>query len=86
MQGKVPKNNFGNIDLYVPSMLPKGAVHIPCQSHLNILMMLEFTVDLAYTFFLFRQTDKGVAKIARKLGFDYAEAVVSVLLSFHTPL
>ncbi|KAF8955950.1 hypothetical protein BDZ97DRAFT_1854167 [Flammula alnicola] len=48
VDGKVPKNNFGNIDLYVPSMLPKGAVHIPF---------------------------KGVAKIARKLGFDHAEAV-----------
>ncbi len=29
-QGKVPKNDFGNLDLYVPSMLPAGAVHIPC--------------------------------------------------------
>ncbi|KAG5646006.1 hypothetical protein DXG03_004608 [Asterophora parasitica] len=46
--GKVPKNNFGNIDLYVPSMLPSGAAHVPF---------------------------KGVAKIARKLGYDYAEAV-----------
>ncbi|THU97115.1 Rad4-domain-containing protein [Dendrothele bispora CBS 962.96] len=46
--GIVPKNNFGNIDLYVPSMLPKGAIHIPF---------------------------KGVAKIARKLGVDFAEAV-----------
>lgn len=27
-QGKVPKNNFGNIDLFVPSMLPAGAVHL----------------------------------------------------------
>ncbi|KAF9485754.1 Rad4-domain-containing protein [Pholiota conissans] len=48
VNGKVPKNSFGNIDLYVPSMLPKGAVHIPF---------------------------KGVAKIARKMGWDYAEAV-----------
>ncbi|RDB14699.1 DNA repair protein rhp41 [Hypsizygus marmoreus] len=48
IDGKIPKNNFGNIDLYVPSMLPQGAVHIPF---------------------------KGVAKIARKLGFDFAEAV-----------
>ncbi|KAG7091277.1 hypothetical protein E1B28_010326 [Marasmius oreades] len=48
VDGKVPKNSFGNIDLYVPSLLPKGAVHIPF---------------------------KGVAKIARKLGLDYAEAV-----------
>ncbi|KAI0769954.1 hypothetical protein C8Q74DRAFT_1272317 [Fomes fomentarius] len=49
--GKVPKNDFGNIDLYVPSMLPAGAAHIPY---------------------------KGTAKIARQLGFDYAEAVVRV--------
>jgi xeroderma pigmentosum group C-complementing protein len=48
VNGKVPKNNFGNVDLYVPSMLPAGGAHIPF---------------------------KGTAKIARKLGFDYAEAV-----------
>ncbi|KDQ62732.1 hypothetical protein JAAARDRAFT_190020 [Jaapia argillacea MUCL 33604] len=48
VNGKIPKNDFGNIDLYVPSMLPVGAVHIPY---------------------------KGTAKIARQLGFDYAEAV-----------
>ncbi|KAJ7274130.1 hypothetical protein C8J57DRAFT_1506245 [Mycena rebaudengoi] len=48
VDGIIPKNNFGNIDLYVPSMLPAGAVHIPY---------------------------KGTAKIARKLGFSYAEAV-----------
>lgn len=47
--GVIPKNEFGNIDLYVPSMLPGGATHIPF---------------------------KGVAKIAKKLGFDYAEAVI----------
>lgn len=27
-QGKIPRNNFGNIDLYVPSMLPEGAIHL----------------------------------------------------------
>lgn len=26
---------------------------------------------------------KGVAKIARKMGFDYAEAVVRIVNSFH---
>ncbi|EIN13025.1 Rad4-domain-containing protein [Punctularia strigosozonata HHB-11173 SS5] len=48
IDGIIPKNDFGNIDLYVPSMLPEGAVHVPL---------------------------KGTAKIARQLGFDYAEAV-----------
>ncbi|PIL22401.1 hypothetical protein GSI_15089 [Ganoderma sinense ZZ0214-1] len=48
VDGKVPKNDFGNLDLYVPSMLPAGAAHVPF---------------------------KGTAKIARQLGFDFAEAV-----------
>ena len=47
--GIIPKNNFGNIDLYVDSMLPEGAVHIP---------------------------RRGTVKICKRLGIDYAEAVV----------
>ncbi|KAJ3824900.1 hypothetical protein F5880DRAFT_1611580 [Lentinula raphanica] len=49
IDGIVPKNQFGNIDLYVQSMLPKGGVHMPF---------------------------KGIAKIARNLHIDYAEAVI----------
>lgn len=30
VDGHIPKNDFGNLDLYVPSMLPEGAVHVPC--------------------------------------------------------
>ncbi|KAL4250566.1 transglutaminase-like superfamily protein [Abortiporus biennis] len=48
IDGKIPKNDFGNIDLYVPTMLPAGGAYIPY---------------------------KGAAKIARQLGFDFAEAV-----------
>ncbi|GBE85109.1 Rad4-domain-containing protein [Sparassis crispa] len=48
IDGRVPKNDFGNIDLYVPSMLPAGGTYIPY---------------------------KGAAKVARQLGFDFAEAV-----------
>ncbi|KAL2070510.1 hypothetical protein VTL71DRAFT_13536 [Oculimacula yallundae] len=47
--GVIPKNAFGNIDLYVDSMLPEGAVHIPA---------------------------RGTVKICKRLGIDYAEAVV----------
>ena len=28
--GVIPKNAYGNIDLFVDSMLPEGAVHLPC--------------------------------------------------------
>lgn len=35
-QGKVPKNSFGNIDLFVPSMLPRGAVHLRSESFFSV--------------------------------------------------
>lgn len=28
VNGRVPKNKFGNLDMYVPSMVPEGGVHI----------------------------------------------------------
>ena len=30
VQGKVSMNNFGNVDLYIPSMLLGEVVHVPC--------------------------------------------------------
>ncbi|KAG5519452.1 hypothetical protein PMAC_002079 [Pneumocystis sp. 'macacae'] len=29
VNGKVPKNSYGNLDIFVSSMIPKGAVHLP---------------------------------------------------------
>ena len=39
--GIIPKNNFGNIDLYVDSMLPEGAAHIPRRGTVKICKRLE---------------------------------------------
>ncbi|KAI8057671.1 Rad4 beta-hairpin domain 3-domain-containing protein [Syncephalis plumigaleata] len=54
VDGKVPKNAFGNIDMFQPSMLPQGGCHIKLS---------------------------GIAKIARKLKIDYADAVTG--FDFH---
>jgi xeroderma pigmentosum group C-complementing protein len=32
INGLVPKNDFGNLDIFVPSMVPQGGVHIPRKS------------------------------------------------------
>ncbi|KAI9374042.1 Rad4 transglutaminase-like domain-containing protein [Aspergillus egyptiacus] len=48
VDGVIPKNDYGNIDCFVPRMVPEGAVHIPWS---------------------------GTARICKKLGIDYAEAV-----------
>jgi xeroderma pigmentosum group C-complementing protein len=39
--GVIPKNSYGNIDCFVPSMVPKGAVHIPLRSTVRICKKLE---------------------------------------------
>ena len=32
VNGRVPKNSFGNLEIYVPTMVPSGGVHIPRKS------------------------------------------------------
>lgn len=31
VDGRIPKNSFGNLDIFVPSMVPAGGVHLPCK-------------------------------------------------------
>jgi hypothetical protein len=52
-------------------MLPEGAVHLPCTT---LCFLCAAYAD-------FKCPDKGIAKIARKLGFDYAEAVVCLTVA-----
>lgn len=47
--GIIPKNEYGNIDLFVEHMCPQGAIHVPF---------------------------RGAGRICKRLGIDYAEAVV----------
>lgn len=38
--GNIPKNDYGNMDCFVPSMVPQGAVHIPLNSTAKICKRL----------------------------------------------
>ncbi|BGP43763.1 hypothetical protein JCM10449v2_007820 [Rhodotorula kratochvilovae] len=53
--GKVPKNSFGNIDLFVPSMLPAGAVHLPSKVAVKCAKTLGIDFAEAIIGFEFRQ-------------------------------
>ncbi|SGY84410.1 BQ5605_C009g05695 [Microbotryum silenes-dioicae] len=55
VDGKVPKNDFGNIDLYVPSMLPDGAVHLTSKQAAKCAKTLGFDYAEAIVGFEFRQ-------------------------------
>ncbi|KAF3917851.1 hypothetical protein ABW20_dc0106226 [Dactylellina cionopaga] len=57
----VPRNAYGNIDLYVPSMLPEGGVHIPhklARVAANFLGIGDFVAD-AVTGFDFKSGGKS---------------------------
>jgi xeroderma pigmentosum group C-complementing protein len=51
--GKIPRNAFGNIDVYVPTMIPKGAVHIPLRGTVRVCKKLNIDFAEACTGFEF---------------------------------
>jgi xeroderma pigmentosum group C-complementing protein len=53
VDGKIPRNSFGNIDVYVPTMVPKGAVHIPLKGTARICRKLNIDYAEACTGFEF---------------------------------
>jgi xeroderma pigmentosum group C-complementing protein len=53
VDGKIPKNAYGNMDCFVPSMVPKGAVHIPLRGTVRICKKLEIDFAEAVTGFEF---------------------------------
>ncbi|CAG8644740.1 13994_t:CDS:10 [Ambispora leptoticha] len=56
IDGKIPVNKYGNVDMFKPSMCPIGAVHIPI---------------------------RGIAKVAKKLEIEFAEAVTGFNFQCH---
>ncbi|PSK33935.1 hypothetical protein B9Z65_8261 [Elsinoe australis] len=50
---EIPRNAFGNIDVYVPSMVPKGAVHLPLKGTARICRDLNISYAEAVTGFEF---------------------------------
>ncbi|CAE6519970.1 unnamed protein product [Rhizoctonia solani] len=55
INGKIPMNDFGNIDLYAPTMLPEGAVHIPHKGCVKVARKLGISFAEAVTGFEFRK-------------------------------
>jgi xeroderma pigmentosum group C-complementing protein len=51
--GKIPRNAFGNIDVYVPTMIPRGAVHIPLKGTARVCKKLGVDFAEACTGFEF---------------------------------
>ncbi|CCA70644.1 related to xeroderma pigmentosum group C complementing factor (homolog to excision repair protein RAD4) [Serendipita indica DSM 11827] len=55
VDGRIPKNDFGNINLFVSSMLPAGAVHLPFQGISKVAKEIGIDFAPAVTGFEFRK-------------------------------
>jgi xeroderma pigmentosum group C-complementing protein len=53
VDGIIPKNDYGNIDCFVPSMVPQGAAHVPLSGTVRICKKLGIDYAEAVTGFEF---------------------------------
>jgi xeroderma pigmentosum group C-complementing protein len=51
--GVIPKNAYGNMDVYVPTMVPRGAVHLPLRGSAKLCKRLQIDFAEACTGFEF---------------------------------
>jgi xeroderma pigmentosum group C-complementing protein len=77
--GRIPKNKFGNIDIYVPSMIPKGAVHIVHEHATRAARTLGVDYAPALTGFEFRGKHGTAVLKGIVVAKEYEEAVWAVI-------
>lgn len=79
VQGRIPKNAFGNLDLYVPSMVPPGAVHVRRQDAARAARILGVDYADAVVGFDFKGR-RGTAVFGGiVIALEYQEALEEVL-------
>jgi xeroderma pigmentosum group C-complementing protein len=78
VDGMVPKNAFGNIDIYVPSMIPAGGVHLPYPNIKTAAKLISIDCSDAVVGFDFnrRRINPRVEGIV--IAKEYQEAVMAV--------
>ncbi|KAJ5776464.1 uncharacterized protein N7511_001475 [Penicillium nucicola] len=79
IDGRIPKNVYGNLDVYVPSMVPLGGVHINRPEAIRAARILGIDYADAVTGFEFRGR-RGTAVVKGiVIATEYQEALEEVL-------
>lgn len=79
VQGRIPKNTYGNLDVYVPSMVPPGGVHIKRPEAVRAARILGIDYADAVTGFEFRGR-RGTAVLGGiVIAIEYQEALEEVM-------
>jgi xeroderma pigmentosum group C-complementing protein len=82
VKGRIPKNAYGNLDVYVPSMVPPGGVHIPHAEAARAARTLGIDYADAVTGFNFKGRHGTAVFNGVVVASEYKEAVVEVIRCF----
>lgn len=80
--GRIPKNVYGNLDIYVPSMIPPGGTHIAHPETARAARILGIDYADAVTGFAFKGRHGTAVTKGAVVASEYAEAVEEVLKAF----
>ncbi|KAL2019901.1 hypothetical protein VTK56DRAFT_9076 [Thermocarpiscus australiensis] len=79
VDGRVPKNRFGNLDVYVPSMVPPGGVHVRHERAAQAAFILGVDYAPALTGFEFRGRQGTAVLHGAVVPAEAGEAVWAVI-------
>ena len=77
--GRIPKNMYGNLDIYVPSMIPPGGTHIAHPETARAARILSIDYADAVTGFTFKGRHGTAVTKGAVVASEYGEAVEEVL-------
>ena len=80
--GQIPKNAYGNLDIYVSSMIPPGGTHIPHSETAKAAKIIGVDYADAVTGFAFKGRHGTAIVNGAVVANEYAEAVKEVIRCF----
>lgn len=82
LNGRIPKNIYGNLDLYVPSMVPPGGTHIAHPDTARAAKIIGVDYADAITGFSFKGRHGTVITNGAVVASEYCEAIREVITAF----
>ena len=82
VNGRVPKNMYGNLDVYVPSMVPAGGAHIPHPETARAAKTVGIDCADAVTGFSFKGRHGTAITNGAVVAAEFREAVEEVIKAF----
>ena len=82
VHGRIPRNVYGNLDVYVPSMVPRGGAHIPHPETARAARIIGIDYADAVTGFSFKGRHGTAVMNGAVVAAEYREAVEEVIKAF----